>query len=168
MKEETKKKHPILFEIVDLLTDPAVIVGGIGLALMAGGATSIGLLATGKITGDFAGLLALGGGFAGFALGGNILYGATQISADQKDVRTIERKTKEQSHTRENVHNMTHNLSKMAEKAESKQDGLITQGATKGKTPEERMARQAKAKALHDAEQITRLTKRKEMLAQKR
>ena len=152
MKEEMKKKHPILFEVVDLLTDPAVIVGGVGLALMAGGVTSIGLLAAGKIAGDFAGLLAIGGGFASFALGGSVLYGATQISGDtQSNARVVEGKNKAQSRTKEKENDMSHTLSKMAVKSENK-EGLLTRafakGATKGKTPEERAARQTKAEEL--------------------
>lgn len=56
----------------------------------------MGLLAAGKIAGDFTGFLALGGGLASFALGGNFLYGASQISdLSQKDVHTVEGKNEE-------------------------------------------------------------------------
>ena len=149
MENEFKKKHPILFEIVDLLTDPAVIVGGVGLALMAGGVTSIGFLAAGKITGNVAGLLAFGGGLASFALGGNILVSVGQIAEDVRKQKAEEER-RERARAKERGRNITTTPSKTTTKTESK-EGFLTRAfarPAKGKTAEERKSREKKATQL--------------------
>ena len=79
---------------------PIAVLGGI---ITAVGVASIGLLAAGQVVGDALSLLALGGGFASIAFGGNTLFTAYEIWQEEEKVMfQNSRENRAQSRARSN------------------------------------------------------------------